>query len=229
MYYCLNSGILPTFSANLDKISSKLKKSDKNTTGLLSLFPPQPLVRLTNLISKFKFLRQWRNSKPSDYSVFIVLFNLIRNSKKYFKKIIGNKFNIDPSTVVSKLNMDTTKFKGENMLEVISSTDDGDAKIQTNIIDTSDNYILYKVVPHIYRSNLPEIQYMIKSEKKVFLFKNKPVLNNCYGNLDDDDRTCTHWDGILATPSCVDYVLGQPLDKSTTCPMVKTYDQILAI
>ena len=155
------------------------------------------------------------------------LFSLIKKSRHYFKNLLDNNYAVDPSSLIDKLGIDNSKFEGTNQFHVSSGKSDL-STITTDVIDKSDIYTLYKIVPVIHHGTVPPVHFMIRNNLKVFLFITRPSLLHCK-TVTDEIQICKSWEGDIVHAECHGYITGKSSSKNEICPLTKVSSFLTAI
>ena len=217
----------PLFNKNLGQIIKLFKTKTRNSTDSIQLTLPPPLITLDFLFKKFHSIRNWHDSTSSDFSNFVDLLSLLKKSRHYFKNLVANNYVAEPSSLIEKLGVDNSKFEGTNHLHVSSSKGDL-STISTDIIDKSDIYTLYKIVPVIHHGTVPPVHFMIKNNLKVFLFITRPSLTQCVKDA-DEIQICKSWEGDIVHSECLKYITGKSSSNNEVCPLAKVSSLLTSI
>ena len=220
---------LPLFSKNILNLSKQMSNIKQPIINSLKLLPPAPLSQISTLLEKFSSIDNWESTTPTDFSTIVQMFNLIKKSKSYFSQFRQKTFPVDPTSLISKLNMEPNRFEGGETLSLLSDvSDNNNPSFYTTITDNKDIYTLYEIKSHVHTGYIPTSKFMIKGPTKSLFFTSMPMLSNCEDS-DSGIKVCNKWIGDTTNIDCEKFIMGESTTDLSSCPMASTNIETAAI
>ena len=218
---------LPNFGKQIDTFKKKFNGLSTTESDPLALQPSTPLARLSSLLKKYSTIDSWQATTQKDFPVFTEIFKLLKNSKKYFNMLSQDSYSVNPSAMINKLNFDPVRYEGGDRVKVLTPSSTK-SLVSASVTDGSDEYVLFKIRPHVHKKIISAFKYMIKGATKSFLFTEMPTLLHCSAEP-DTVKTCKTWLGDAISGDCADFITGKISKMPPSCPTLPAPSETSAI